>query len=141
MRLREGAMQLHLGQRIRIVVNGEAAETGAATLAELVAALGYNESQVATALNGDFVARGAGAERARGNAGVRLCELSKALGVRVMPNTAGCGTPKEAIATAQMARELFGTDWVELEVIGNDDTLQRDLFGLVESAAALGKDG
>ena len=55
-------MQLHVGQRIRIVVNGEAAETGAATLAELVAALGYNESQVATARNGDFVARGARAD-------------------------------------------------------------------------------
>jgi len=55
-------MQLHLGQRIGIVVNGEAVETGAATLAELVAALGYNESRVATALNGDFVPRGARAE-------------------------------------------------------------------------------
>ena len=35
-----------------------------------------------------------------------------------------------------MARELFGTDWVKLEVIGNDDTLQPDLFGLVEAAGA-----
>ena len=57
--------------------------------------------------------------------------------MRVMPNTAGCRTPKEAITTAQMARELFATDWVKLEVIGNDDTLQPDLFGLVEAAAAL----
>ena len=40
-----------------------------------------------------------------------------------------------------MARELFGTDWVKLEVIGNDDTLQPDLFGLVEAATALSKDG
>ena len=55
-------MQLHLGQLTRIVVNGEATETGAATLAELVAALGYNEGQVATALNGDFVPRGTRAE-------------------------------------------------------------------------------
>ena len=55
-------MQLHVGQRIRIVVNGEAAETGAATLAALVAELGYQESQVATALNGDFVPRGARAD-------------------------------------------------------------------------------
>jgi thiazole synthase len=58
-----------------------------------------------------------------------------------MPNTAGCRTPKEAITTAQMARELFATDWVKLEVIGNDDTLQPDLFGLVEAAAALTRDG
>ena len=54
-------MQLHVGLR-SIVVNGEATETGAATLAELVAFLGYNEGQVATALNGDFVPRGARAE-------------------------------------------------------------------------------
>jgi thiazole synthase len=40
-----------------------------------------------------------------------------------------------------MARELFGTDWIKLEVIGNDDTLQPDLFGLVEAAAVLNADG
>jgi thiazole synthase len=80
-------------------------------------------------------------ERARAGTGERFFELIKALGVIVMPNTAGCRTPKEAITTAQMARELFGTDWVKLEVIGNDDTLQPDLFGLVEAAAALTKDG
>jgi len=80
-------------------------------------------------------------EAARGGAGQRFFELIKALGVRVMPNTAGCRTPKEAITTAQMARELFGTDWVKLEVIGNDDTLQPDLFGLVEAAGTLNKDG
>ena len=79
--------------------------------------------------------------RRAANTGERFFELIKALGVRVMPNTAGCRTPKEAITTAQMARELFGTDWVKLEVIGNDDTLQPDLFGLVEAAAALIKDG
>ena len=52
-------MQLQVGQRIRIVINGEAAETGAATLAELVAELGYDGAQVATARNGDFVPRAA----------------------------------------------------------------------------------
>jgi hypothetical protein len=49
-------------------------------------------------------------EQARGQTGQRFFELIKELGVRVMPNTAGCRTPKEAIATAQMARELFATD-------------------------------
>ena len=73
--------------------------------------------------------------------GERFFELIKALGVTVMPNTAGCRTPKEAITTAQMARELFATDWIKLEVIGNDDTLQPDPFGLVEAATALTKDG
>jgi thiazole synthase len=80
-------------------------------------------------------------EQARGNTGARFFDLIKELGVRVLPNTAGCRTPKEAITTAQMARELFGTDWLKLEVIGNDDTLQPDLFGLVEAATALTKDG
>jgi sulfur carrier protein len=55
-------MQLHVGQRITIVVNGEAAETAVATVAELVAELGYQEGQVATALNGDFVPRAVRAE-------------------------------------------------------------------------------
>jgi thiazole synthase len=80
-------------------------------------------------------------EQARGNTGARFFDLIKELGVRVLPNTAGCRTPREAITTAQMARELFGTDWLKLEVIGNDDTLQPDLFGLVEAAAALTRDG
>jgi sulfur carrier protein len=55
-------MQLRVGQRIKILVNGEAAETEAATLAELVAELGHSESAVATARNGEFVPRGARAE-------------------------------------------------------------------------------
>jgi thiazole synthase len=80
-------------------------------------------------------------EAARTGTGQRFFDLIKGLGVRVMPNTAGCRTPKEAIATAQMARELFATDWIKLEVIGNDDTLQPDLFGLVEAAAALARGG
>src|SRR5262249_38509978 len=78
-------------------------------------------------------------EAARANTGQQFFELIKALGVRVMPNTAGCRTPKEAITTAQMARELFDSDWIKLEVIGNDDTLQPDLFGLVEAAAVLSR--
>lgn len=80
-------------------------------------------------------------EMARADTGQRFFDLIKRLGVRALPNTAGCRTPKEAITTAQMARELFGTDWIKLEVIGNDDTLQPDLFGLVEAAGVLSKDG
>ncbi len=80
-------------------------------------------------------------ESAGGKTGQRFWELIRELGVRVLPNTAGCRTPKEAITTAQMARELFETDWVKLEVIANDDTLQPDLFGLVEAARVLAEDG
>lgn len=80
-------------------------------------------------------------EQARARTGERFMDMVKALGVHVLPNTAGCRTPKEAITTAQMARELFGTNWIKLEVIGNDDTLQPDLFGLVEAAGVLARDG
>jgi len=80
-------------------------------------------------------------ESARARAGQGFWELIEQLGVRVLPNTAGCHTAKEAVATAQMARELFGTEWINLEVIANDDTLQPELFGLVEAAAVLAADG
>ena len=80
-------------------------------------------------------------ESARARAGQGFWELIEQLGARVLPNTAGCRTAKEAVATAKMARELFGTPWVKLEVIANDDTLQPDLFGLVEAATALSAEG
>src|SRR5262249_30458093 len=48
---------------------------------------------------------------------------------------------KEAVTTAQMAREIFGTSWIKLEVIGEADTLQPDVFGLVEAARILAADG
>jgi thiazole synthase len=67
--------------------------------------------------------------------------LIRDLGVRVLPNTAGCHTVKEAVTTAEMAREVFGTTWIKLEVIGDDETLQPDLFGLVEAAEILTRDG
>jgi thiazole synthase len=61
--------------------------------------------------------------------------------VKVLPNTAGCHAVKEAVATAQMAREVFGTPWIKLEVIGNHDTLQPDPFALVEAARILCAEG
>jgi thiazole synthase len=80
-------------------------------------------------------------EQARGRTGERFLDLIRALPVHVLPNTAGCRTAKEAITTAEMARELLETDWVKLEVIANDDTLQPDLFGLVAAAEELNKRG
>jgi len=74
-------------------------------------------------------------------AGGRFWGLVRALGVRVLPNTAGCHSVKEAVTTAKMARDLFGTDWIKLEVIGNHDSLQPDVFGLVEAARILSEDG
>lgn len=63
------------------------------------------------------------------------------LGAKILPNTAGCHTVKEAVTTAHMARELFATDWIKLEVIGHTDTLQPDVFGLVEAVRILIADG
>lgn len=74
-------------------------------------------------------------------AGQAFWGLIQDLGVAVLPNTAGCYSVREAITTAQMARELFETNWIKLEVIGHADTLQPDPFGLVEAAEALCKDG
>src|ERR1700744_4082501 len=67
--------------------------------------------------------------------------LMRELGVRVLPNTAGCHSVKEAVTTAEMAREVFVTNWIKLEVIGNQDTLQPDVFGLVEAARILTEEG
>ncbi len=60
---------------------------------------------------------------------------------RLLPNTAGCKSVKEAVALAEMARELFDTPWIKLEVIGDDYNLQPDPFGLVEAADILSKKG
>jgi len=61
--------------------------------------------------------------------------------VHWLPNTAGCYGVREAVTTAHMAREMFDTHWLKLEVIGDEQTLQPDPFGLVEAADLLIKDG
>lgn len=62
-------------------------------------------------------------------------------GVHLLPNTAGCRTAREAITLAHMARELYGTPWIKLEVVGDEHTLQPDPWGTVEAAAQLIRDG
>jgi thiazole synthase len=80
-------------------------------------------------------------ESAGERAGQAFWSLVRELGVRVLPNTAGCHAVKEAVTTAHMAREVFGTTWIKLEVIGEDDTLQPDVFGLVDAARILCAEG
>jgi thiazole synthase len=80
-------------------------------------------------------------ETAGGGRGGQFFETIRALGVHVLPNTASCHTAKEAVLTARIARDLFATDWVKLEVIGHHDTLQPDVFALVEAARELCADG
>lgn len=74
-------------------------------------------------------------------AGQEFWQLIKELNVPVLPNTAGCYTVKEAVTTAHMAREVFGTPWIKLEIIGHTDTLQPDVYGLVEGARILSEEG
>ena len=62
-------------------------------------------------------------------------------GARVLPNTAGCYTARDAVLTAQLAREAFETDWVKLEVIGDDRTLLPDAVELLDAAEQLVDDG
>ena len=80
-------------------------------------------------------------EAAGGRAGQAFWALIRELGVRVLPNTAGCRSVREAVTTARMAREVFGTPWIKLEVVGEEDTLQPDPFGLVEAARVLAAEG
>src|ERR1700755_2613439 len=62
-------------------------------------------------------------------------------GVRLLPNTAGCFTARDAVLTAKLAREAFETDWVKLEVVGDERTLLPDAPALLEAAEALVDDG
>ena len=80
-------------------------------------------------------------ESGAGRSGQAFWSFIRESGLRVLPNTAGCHTAKEAVTTAHMARELFDTKWIKLEVIRDDDTLQPDVFGLVEAARELSDDG
>jgi len=65
----------------------------------------------------------------------------KTQGARLLPNTAGCRTAREAIQLAHMSRELYDTPWVKLEVVGDEYTLQPDPIELIEAARQLARDG
>jgi thiazole synthase len=70
-----------------------------------------------------------------------IVDVLDAAGVRLLPNTAGCFTARDAVLTARLAREAFGTDWVKLEVVGDERTLLPDAPALLEAAEELVDDG
>jgi thiazole synthase len=70
-----------------------------------------------------------------------IVEVLDAAGVLLLPNTAGCYTARDAVLTAKLAREAFDTDWVKLEVIGDDRTLLPDAPALLEAAEELVDEG
>ena len=70
-----------------------------------------------------------------------MLDVIERTGVRVLPNTAGCATAREAVLTAQLAREAFETDWIKLEVIGDERTLLPDPVELLDAAEQLVDEG
>jgi len=70
-------------------------------------------------------------------AGGALLDVVERAGVRLLPNTAGCRTAREAVLAARLGREAFKTDWVKLEVIGDEDTLLPDPVELLDAAEQL----
>jgi thiazole synthase len=70
-----------------------------------------------------------------------LVDVLEGCGVKLLPNTAGCFTARDAVTTAKLAREAFETDWVKLEVIGDDRNLLPDPVELLDAAEQLVGDG
>jgi thiazole synthase len=70
-----------------------------------------------------------------------LVEVLQEAGCSILPNTAGCFTSRDAVTTARLAREALGTDWVKLEVIGDDKTLLPDAAELLHAAETLVSEG
>jgi thiazole synthase len=104
---------------------------GMTSLDALRAALIESQAAMATVAVRRVEASGKGA----------LLSLLEELGVRVLPNTAGCATASEAVLTAKLAREAFGTDWVKLEVVADDRTQLPDAVELLVAAEQLAEDG
>jgi thiazole synthase len=75
--------------------------------------------------------------RASGTEPGSLLDTLRRLGARVLPNTAGCSSAREAVLTAELAREALGTDWVKLEVIGDETSLLPDVVELLDAAETL----
>lgn len=97
--------------------------------------------QAVAASGAQVVTVGLKRQLAAGAAPSDFYALIRATGAHLLPNTAGCRTANEAVTLAQMARELFGTHWIKLEVVGDDHTLQPDPFELVAAAKTLIDDG
>lgn len=80
-------------------------------------------------------------ESATARSGQGFWRLIEELHRTVLPNTAGCHGVREAVTTAHMAREIFATKWIKLEVIRDTETLHPDVVGLVEAAKILCSEG
>jgi len=99
--------------------------------------------QAITASGAQVVTVGLKRQMAAGGASTQndFYKMIRDSGARLLPNTAGCRSAREAVTLSQMARELFGTNWIKLEVVGDEHTLQPDPFELVTAATELVRQG
>jgi thiazole synthase len=104
---------------------------GFRSLAQMEAALRASETEIVTVA----------LRRIDPSAEGSVLDLIARLGLFALPNTAGCYTARDAVRTARLAREALDTDWVKLEVIGDDRTLLPDAVELVEAAETLVDEG
>ncbi|HET7477062.1 MAG TPA: thiazole synthase [Dermatophilaceae bacterium] len=104
---------------------------GASSLAALDSAIAASGTELVTVAMRRVPADGTGG----------LLDLLEASGVRVLPNTAGCYTARQAVLTARLGREALETSWVKLEVIGDDRTLLPDAVELLDATEQLVADG
>ncbi len=100
---------------------------GAASLESLERALVASGAELATVA----------LRRVRPGTPGSVLDVLRRLGCRLLPNTAGCFTARDAVRTAKLAREAFATDWIKLEVIGDDRTLLPDAVELRDAAETL----
>lgn len=118
------------GERLRSrLISGTG---GFASMELMESALRASGSEIAT-----VALRRVGSGSDRGS----VIDVLQRAGVRLLPNTAGCHTARDAVLTAKLAREAFQTDWVKLEVIGDEDTLLPDAPELLRAAEELVDDG
>jgi len=128
-------------------INAAAWTVGGVTLSSrfLLGTAGYPSPMVlqeAIRVSGaEVVTMGLRRQLAGGAADNGFIEVIRASGARLLPNTAGCRSAREAVTLAQMAREMLGTHWIKLEVVGDEHTLQPDPVELVEAAAELVREG
>ncbi|WIM67148.1 thiazole synthase [Corynebacterium breve] len=109
--------------------------TGGATSQEILEhALVASETQLTTVAMRRHSARTTGG-------GESVFQLLQRLGIDVLPNTAGCRTSRDAVLTAQLAREALGTNWIKVEVIADEHTLLPDVVELVDACELLVADG
>jgi thiazole synthase len=150
------ATPLHDGQRVEVLAAiqggapepGEPAETwelgGRQLTSRLIAGTGGFRSleqmeEALTASGAEIVT--VALRRVDPSAKGSVLDVIDRLGLFALPNTAGCFTARDAVTTARLAREAFGTDWIKLEVIGDDRTLYPDAVELIDAAETLVGEG